>query len=166
MHAHALRVIDGGPSNQDEADSPNVRRPTSDIRTSVTPRWWRQRVVLALRHSLFRPWLWPLQLTLIRLRHQSIKRALHTMRRELKFDGSVDFNFVEAFVDTEAERRHDPRFQAACENALRTGRLAHQGQPVILDEEIDGHGQNAFMYHFGWTEGAQRPDPLPLNMKP
>ncbi len=153
MSAPILRIIQGGRSDNT----------TGTELSTPTPEWWRRRVVRSLRLSLFRPWLWPVQLQLIRLRRQSIERALHTIRGEIGFDGAKDFDFVQAFINTEKERYNDPAFRNACEEALRIGRLTLCGQPVILNEEIRGRGPNTFLYHFGWVV-ARLSDPLPKNL--
>lgn len=170
MSVPHLRLIPGGqPTDDPAASRDGTDDATDDATTEHTaqPRWWRVLVITTLRHGRWIPPLWPLRLVLRLLRSWSIHRAMHAMKGELDWDGNDDFNFIAAFVRVEAKRRADPTFWAACEHALRIGRISiGGGLPVILDDEIDDKGQNAFISHFAWTVSQTRKHPLARRLAP
>lgn len=164
MSVPALRVLHGGSSN-DEPPRPDPEPKAAE--SDPAPRWWRWIVIQSLRHGIWVPPLWPMLVALRMLRSWSIRRAMQAMKKELDWDGDDDFNFIAAFIRVEKERRQDPAFWAACEKALKIGRITIFGRlPVILDREIEGRGQGAFILHLAWSVTRKLPDPLPWGFAP
>ena len=159
---HAFALYRGGTSRPTEKfPAPNPRE--SGAAMEPDPLWWDRLLALLIDHGGGRfPPLWPLAWIAQALRTASIQRAFQALRKELEFDGSEDFDFVDAFIRIEAERRNDPAFHAACENALRVGRIAIPLLgPVILHREIEGLGQGVFVRRLAWRIGYAKEQILP-----
>jgi hypothetical protein len=115
------------------------------------PAWWENLLITLIdKNGGSNPLLWPLAWIVQILRAISIQNALDALRGEIGFDGSPDFNFVEAFFTAEKVRRQDPEFRRACESALRIGRIhiPFLG-PTILKREIEGMGASVFIRRYG-----------------
>jgi len=125
------------------------------------PWWWCALIIGTLKfgHWWFSP-LWPIYRVLKLLRSLSIYRAFKALRNELKVNNRTGHISFKEFIDIEAARRDDHRFHAACEKALQNSRVGDSGLYVILNEEIDGLGQSAFIRHMAWVT-KQSPHPLP-----